>query len=105
MHRQAIRVSRAAQGWAGLTARERQVVEQLGTGVSDREIARALAVSEHTVHKHLQHVYGKLGVGSRAEVLAAVLAGEPPPAAAPSGSVAGAPRPWAQDAASVQETS
>ncbi|MEU4422382.1 LuxR C-terminal-related transcriptional regulator [Actinoplanes sp. NPDC024001] len=62
---------RASPRWATLTTRERDVVELLCSGLGDREIAQHLRVSARTVHKHLQHVYRKLGLDSRAQVIAA----------------------------------
>jgi DNA-binding CsgD family transcriptional regulator len=54
---------------AGLTAlspREREVVEQVAQGRTNREIAEALFLSEKTVGSHLARVFDKLGVRSRA---------------------------------------
>jgi DNA-binding NarL/FixJ family response regulator len=49
-----------------LTPREQDVLELASRGSSNREIAAALGISEHTVKFHLASVYGKLGVTSRA---------------------------------------
>jgi DNA-binding CsgD family transcriptional regulator len=49
----------------GLSAREREVLRLVATGRSNREIASALVLSEHTVARHLQNIYAKLGVSSR----------------------------------------
>lgn len=51
----------------GLTQRERQVLHLVAAGDSNREIASALQVSEHTVARHLQNIFAKLGVSSRTE--------------------------------------
>jgi DNA-binding CsgD family transcriptional regulator len=48
-----------------LTGREREVLRWLASGKTDREIARILAISPRTVHKHLQRIYEKLGVETR----------------------------------------
>ena len=53
-----------------LTGREREVMNQLCTGRSNREVAEALFVSEKTVKNHLNRIYAKLGVTSRAEAIA-----------------------------------
>jgi DNA-binding CsgD family transcriptional regulator len=50
---------------AGLTAREREVLEWLSGGKTDRDIADILGISPRTVHKHLQRIYEKLGVETR----------------------------------------
>jgi DNA-binding NarL/FixJ family response regulator len=52
----------------GLTPREMQIVELVRRGCSNKEIAHALGVVEDTVKKHLQSVFGKLGVHRRALV-------------------------------------
>jgi two-component system nitrate/nitrite response regulator NarL len=48
-----------------LTDREREVLEVAAEGLTAREIAVRLGVSERTVTTHLGHIYGKLGVGTR----------------------------------------
>jgi DNA-binding CsgD family transcriptional regulator len=48
-----------------VTARERQVLEWLAAGKTDREIGQILGTSPRTVQKHLQHIYEKLGVETR----------------------------------------
>lgn len=55
-----------------LTPREREVLEQLSRGFSNRRIAENLFVSEHTVRTHVQNLRSKLNVRSKFE--AAVLA-------------------------------
>lgn len=49
----------------GISTRETEVLELLVGGGSARMIGRVLRVSERTVHKHLQHLYAKLGVHDR----------------------------------------
>jgi DNA-binding CsgD family transcriptional regulator len=48
-----------------VTAREREVLEWLAAGKTDREIGTILRLSPRTVQKHLQHIYEKLGVETR----------------------------------------
>ena len=61
---------------AALTAREREVLIEIGRGRSNREIARALALSEKTVKAHVSAVLAKLGVPDRTQAaLHAVRAG------------------------------
>lgn len=48
-----------------LTPREREIMGWLSGGKTDRDIAAILGISWRTVHKHLQHIYEKLGVETR----------------------------------------
>lgn len=50
---------------AGLTQRETEVMRWLACGKTDADIAAVLAISRRTVHKHLEHIYDKLGVETR----------------------------------------
>ncbi|MFD3531546.1 LuxR C-terminal-related transcriptional regulator [Streptomyces sp. NPDC058664] len=54
----------------GLTAREAEVLRVLASGGTNKDIARALVISEHTVARHLNNIFAKLGVGSRAAATA-----------------------------------
>jgi len=64
---------------AGLTPREGDVMHWLSQGKTDAEIAALLTISPRTVHKHLEHVYVKLGVETRtAAVMRALGMGRPP---------------------------
>lgn len=51
---------------AGLTEREIDVLRLLARGSSNADIARELVVSRRTAEHHVQHIYGKLGVSTRA---------------------------------------
>ncbi len=52
-----------------LTAREREVLDLLGRGLSNKKIARDLKISEHTVKFHVSSIYAKLGAENRAEAV------------------------------------
>ena len=58
-----------------LTARERQVARLLADGMSNREIANTLSISEDTVKHHLTHAFNKTGVSSRVELALRVING------------------------------
>ncbi|MFB9729181.1 helix-turn-helix transcriptional regulator [Haloechinothrix salitolerans] len=53
-----------------LTRRELDVVRLVASGATNRDIARALSISEKTVARHLSNMFGKLGVTSRSGVTA-----------------------------------
>ena len=57
--------------WAGLTPREREVLQLLAEGLEQQEIAESLAVSSKTVATHIERILSKLGVRSRAQAVAA----------------------------------
>ncbi|MGE3269469.1 MAG: response regulator [Chloroflexota bacterium] len=59
-----------------LTPREREVLEQVVRGASNRAIAEALVVSENTVKYHLKNILQKLHLHNRAQVVAYVLGRE-----------------------------
>lgn len=52
-----------------LTAREHDVLALVADGLPNRDIAHALAISEHTVKFHLASIFGKLGVSTRTEAV------------------------------------
>ena len=53
-----------------LTKREYEVIALLTHGRQNKEIARVLGITEHTVEQHLKHIYQKLNVGNRTEAAA-----------------------------------
>ena len=57
----------------GLSSREREVAQLVARGLSNREIAEALVLTERTVESHLTHIFGKLELRSRSQLTAWVL--------------------------------
>jgi DNA-binding CsgD family transcriptional regulator len=55
-------------GWEALTAAEHRVVRLAADGNTNREIAKKLFISPHTVNTHLRHVFDKLDIKSRVEL-------------------------------------
>jgi DNA-binding NarL/FixJ family response regulator len=53
-----------------LTKREREVLERLAEGLSPAQIATLLGISPKTVGTHVEHIYAKLGVHTRAQAVA-----------------------------------
>ena len=58
------------EGLGSLTAREREVLNLLARGLSNRDIAEELVITNKTVKNHLSRIYEKIGVHSRAEAIA-----------------------------------
>lgn len=58
----------AALNLTGLTARENEILELVRRGLTNREIARVLTVSQRTVEGHLYRIFAKLGVYERSEL-------------------------------------
>lgn len=56
-----------------LSDREREVLALLVKGYANRQIAEALVITPNTVKKHVDHIFQKLGVNSRAAAVAAAL--------------------------------
>jgi DNA-binding NarL/FixJ family response regulator len=61
-HSPRVRISRPA----GLTGREVDVLRLLARGLTNRDMAERLSVSQDTIKHHIQHVYEKVGVSTRA---------------------------------------
>jgi DNA-binding CsgD family transcriptional regulator len=57
-------------GSGALSARELEVLGLVAEGKTSREIAAALTISQHTVRRHLENTFAKLGVKSRAAAVA-----------------------------------
>jgi ATP/maltotriose-dependent transcriptional regulator MalT len=66
-----LRAGPRAFGHTELSARERQVLGLVAQGRTNAEIAAALVLSEHTVHRHVANILAKLGTTSRAAAVAA----------------------------------
>jgi len=60
---------RPTSGWASLTPTERDVVRLVSEGLANSDIATRLFVSPRTVQSHLTHVYAKLGLTSRVQLV------------------------------------
>lgn len=95
-------------GSSPLSARESDVVRCVAEGLTNREIARRLKLTEHTVKNYLFRIFDKLGVSSRVEVVLYALGnGEPRPAASQSSrrsqSAAGSRKPATQASLSMRK--
>ena len=64
------RLERLAADDDPLSPRERQVAGLVADGLSNREIATTLVISERTAQNHVQHILGKLGFANRAQIAA-----------------------------------
>jgi LuxR family transcriptional regulator, maltose regulon positive regulatory protein len=53
-----------------LTPRELEVLRLVSEGLTDGDIAARLVLSKHTIHRHLQNAYARLGCSSRASAVA-----------------------------------
>ncbi|MBO6719721.1 MAG: helix-turn-helix transcriptional regulator [Rhizobiaceae bacterium] len=69
-----IRPRSKTAGTGALTERERQVLSMVAEGGTNREIADRLSLSPKTVNRHVENIFGKLGVSSRAAAVARALA-------------------------------
>ncbi|MFF5207726.1 AAA family ATPase [Streptosporangium sp. NPDC000396] len=73
-----VRTDHPVSGWASLTGTERAVCDLVAQGLTNRQAAEQMFISEHTVAFHLRQVFRKLGIHSRVELarLAALAADE-----------------------------
>ncbi|MEV7010867.1 AAA family ATPase [Streptosporangium sp. NPDC051022] len=63
-----VRTEHPASGWASLTGTERSVCDLVAQGLTNRQAAEQMFISEHTVAFHLRQVFRKLGIHSRVEL-------------------------------------
>lgn len=56
-------------GTALLTRREQEIVQLVAEGMRNEEISRKLSVTEHTIRNYLTHIFDKLGMSSRVELV------------------------------------
>ena len=59
-----------------LTARERQIVNLVSEGLSNKAIARQLKLTDGTIKVHLHHVFEKLGISNRTSLAALAIGQE-----------------------------
>jgi DNA-binding CsgD family transcriptional regulator len=82
-----LRASPTPIGIDSLTAREEEILQWVALGKTNDQIATSLVVSTHTVRKHLENIYAKLGVHTRtaavAHVQRTVATNVPPPDSSP----------------------
>ena len=75
-HRVRTKVSSPRQerfGWESVTPTEREIIDLVAQGLSNQVIADQLVMSRRTVESHLNHVYGKVGITSRIELVRTLL--------------------------------
>lgn len=70
---QQIDIIRQTETLEELTVREKEVLQHILSGKSNREIAQALFISESTVKTHARNISSKYDVGSRAELISTLL--------------------------------
>lgn len=58
-----------ARNSSALTSREKDVLQGIASGLSEKKLAEQLGVSPHTIHTHIKKIYRKLQVSSRAEAV------------------------------------
>lgn len=60
---------RPSSGWGSLTPMEQDVVRLVREGLGNKDIGARLFISPRTVQTHLTHVYAKLGIASRVQLV------------------------------------
>jgi DNA-binding NarL/FixJ family response regulator len=65
-----VAAERRRRGVPPLTSRQREILQYVASGYSNRQIARRLNLSETTVRKHLENIYARLEVNSRTAAVA-----------------------------------
>ncbi|MCO6004527.1 LuxR C-terminal-related transcriptional regulator [Actinoallomurus purpureus] len=78
-----------------LTHRERQIAELIAQGLSNKQIAARLLIAQRTAESHVEHVLGKLGFTSRAQIAAWVVQDRPTSSSAAEPEPPGGSRTWA----------
>jgi DNA-binding NarL/FixJ family response regulator len=73
LSRKASEAEQATRAADVLTERELEVLDLLGNGMSARNIAKRLSISERTVNTHIGHIYRKLGVNNRVDAVLAAM--------------------------------
>jgi DNA-binding CsgD family transcriptional regulator len=68
VRRRLVAAQRPGLGWAAMTDSELAVARLVAQGLTNREVAERLFVSQHTVSGHLRHVFAKLDINSRVEL-------------------------------------
>ena len=68
INRSQVQVSVRKTASNGLTAREREIAGLIADGLSNRDIAETLVISEATVEVHVKHILNKLAFKSRTQV-------------------------------------
>jgi DNA-binding CsgD family transcriptional regulator len=69
VRRRVVTAEPETHGWEALTTSELAVARLVADGLTNREVADRLFVSPHTVNSHLRHVFAKLGINSRVELV------------------------------------
>jgi len=63
-------VASSTETYEGLSEREREVLSLVAQGLTNAQASKRLFIAPSTVKKHLEHIYGKLGVNRRTQAVA-----------------------------------